>query len=260
LAPLWSLANGAGLRRAALIGTLVSCAALGVLSPWLYRNHRQFGSWTDLSSTGGINFYLGNNRDAFGDYQHPKVVMERLGPDAPYNSSHAYRLAWEDMRAHPVLAVRHAAQKVTYFLALETDGALWNLKGYRGGVPLLTTLILLALANVSYVLLVCGVALGVVIRPPDGPWSSMSYFVAVYLLLMAVVYIGDPRYHFPLIPFAALVVARVIVRDVPLLREGLRRHDAWAQRCLRRWVLASGLLVSLMVGNLWLKYLETQAI
>ena len=93
LTPLWYLANGAGARRAGALGAAVSMAALVVLSPWLIRNHREFGSfWTDLSSTGGYSFYAGNHRDAFGGDAHPAAVTDRLRMGTRYDSPRGYRL------------------------------------------------------------------------------------------------------------------------------------------------------------------------
>ena len=256
LTSLWYFGNGAGARRAAVLGTAVLCAALAVLSPWLIRNRREFGTWTDLSSTGGYNFFIGNRREAFGGYANPPGVADCLKDGTRYSSSRGYRLGWEAIRAQPVLAVRRAVQKVTYFFALETDGVLWNLKGVAARVPLVTTLALLALANTAYVLVTSGCILGLLSPGPDRAFVTLFYFVGGYLLLMAVAFIGDPRFHFPLVPFAALICCKAILRDGPQLRLALRRGDAAARQRLRLWMLLNAVFVLLMLGNLWLKYLE----
>ena len=161
------------------------------------------------------------------------------------------------IRAQPVRALRHAVQKVSYFFALETDGVLWNLKGVPGRVPLLVTLALLALANVAYVLVAGGCLLGLLNPWADRAFTSAFYLYGGCLLLMVVAFLGDPRYHFPLVPFAALVFGKAILQDGPDLRLGLRRGDAAARRRLKHWTILGGVLILLMVGNLGLKYLES---
>lgn len=260
LVPLWYAANGIRLRRALLLGGLVSCAALAVVSPWLARNHHLSGTWTDVSSTGGYNFLIGNDRAAFGGYAHAADLKERLRAGAGYDWSRGYRLGWEAVRAAPVAAARRALQKISYFFALETDGVLWNLKGLRAPVPLAATATLLVLANVAYVLVVSGCLLGMLSPSPHRAATTLFLVVSSYVLLMTVVFVGDPRYHFPLVPFAALMFGKALLYDGPELRDGLRRGEPAARRRLTQWTILNAAFVLLLLGNLWLKHLEAQTL
>jgi hypothetical protein len=74
---------------------------------------------------------------------------------------------------------------------------------------------------------------------------------------MAAVFVGDPRYHYPLMPLAALLFARACLVDGPELRAGLRTGDPAVRRRARQWTVLVAVFGGLLLSNLWLKYLES---
>jgi 4-amino-4-deoxy-L-arabinose transferase-like glycosyltransferase len=55
--------RGAGLRRAALF----SIVALATIAPWTVRNAGVHQRFVPIASSGGVNFWIGNHREAVGD-------------------------------------------------------------------------------------------------------------------------------------------------------------------------------------------------
>jgi 4-amino-4-deoxy-L-arabinose transferase-like glycosyltransferase len=254
--PAWYIANGVGPKRVLLLGGLIAGTALVVISPWLARNHDLTGSWTDLSSTGGYNFLLGNYPGAWGGYRPVPELAAEAPTSGHFDPSLAYRRGLEEIRVHPVDAMRRAVQKISYFFALETDGVLWNLKGLRSPPPLWVTLVLLSLANVAYVTVASGCVLGLLGPWPNRALPSLFLTITGCLVLIAIIFVGDPRYHFLLMPSAALIFAKALLHDGPRLWDGLRRRDRGAQSRLRYWMMVNAALALLMLGNIWLKHLE----
>ena len=256
--PFWYIHNGQAVRRAARHSSLIACGVLIVLGPWMIRNYRLFGGWAEISSTGGYNFLLGNSPGALGGYLRVPGINPQMRSDGAEDWSHGYRSGWETIRRQPAAAVARTIQKISYFLALETDGVLWNLKGLRSPVSIGATLALLALANLAYLALTCICLLALLIPAREHAFTSLLWLLAGYLLLMAAVFVGDPRYHFPLVPFAALVVSSTLLNDAPNMLAAVRGGQPAARRQLAAWSALMVLFGLLLVGNLWLKRLEVQ--
>lgn len=254
---LWYAANGASIRRAAWLGGLLILGMLVVVGPWLARNHRVLGRETEVSSTGGYNFLLGHYPGALGGYFGDPGLKHQLSNNGRYDGGLGYRLGWRAVRSDPFAAVRRVPQKLSYLFALETDGVLWNLKGLPSAVPLAATLALLAAANLGYLLVGAGSLLALTSPSRNTRLASLTEYTVAYVALMAAIFIGDPRHHYPLIPLAALLFGRACLVDGPELLSGLRGRDPAARRQARSWAVLVAVFGGLMTGNLWLKHLES---
>ena len=258
IVPAWYAVNGLRARRALGLGALTACAALAVLSPWLARNHREFGTWTEVSSTGGYNFLLGHHPLALGGYAGAPDLKRQLLTGSRVDGPRGYRIGWEAIRASPFAAFARAVQKTSYLVALETDGVLWNLKGLPSRPSMAGTLTLLAIANLAYVLVVSGCLLGLAGTPGHRPFTTLFGFIAVYVLVMAMTFVGDPRYHYSLIPFAAIFFSKALLQDGPVLLAAWRAGEPISRVQWRRWIIPTVIAGLLMLGNLWLKHVEVQ--
>jgi len=255
----WLRWQGRSWRSAASrVVLLVGFGALGVL-PWLVRNRVAFGEWT-LSAAGGQNFWAGNYPGAFGGYVWPSWVDAAIFDGAEYSSSEAYRQGLRAIAAAPLLAVVRGAAKLSFFFGPETDGVMWNLKGIRGGASDLATVALVGAANLVYGVTVVLALLAVCARWRSPAFTSLVIIVTAYLGLVSMVFVSDPRYHFPLVPLAAVLAAEGFVNVLPVLRDGLGSGSSQARVQLRSWLLLSLLFGVLVVGNLVVKYCEISAL
>ncbi len=240
-------------RRALVLALLVSAAALAVISPWLARNHQLTGRWTVISTTGGFNFWIGNHPGAFGGYAFSRDILPALRDGGGRESSHGYRLGFQSIRNNPLEALARGARKISYFFALETDGVLWNLKGVSPPPSLPLTLALLALANAAYIVTLAFTVLGLLNVPRRHPLGALFLAITAYLLLITIAFIGDPRYHFPLVPIAVIFAAKALVLDLP----GLLHHK---NHRLRAWTAATAGFLILIAANLAVKLTEMKAL
>lgn len=242
-----------GLRRRALVQTLlVGCGTLAAISPWLARNHDLTGRWTVVSTTGGYNFWIGNHPGAFGGYAYSREILSALrdGDDL----SHGYRLGVEAILNRPMEAAVRMVRKASYFLALETDGVLWNLNGLPARPALPVTLALLGAANAGYVVVLALAVLGMLTTARGHPLGSLFLVISGYYVLIALAFFGDPRHHYPLLPVATIFAARAVVQDLPAILERKNR------RLLVVWAVIVAGFLALMAANVMIKMAEMKAL
>jgi 4-amino-4-deoxy-L-arabinose transferase-like glycosyltransferase len=255
--PLWQLWQGPHPRRGVVRAALLMFGAVLVLGPWAFRNHQVLGRWS-LSSTGAHNFLLGNHADALGGYRRPPTLRLNRDLSERAETKSGYRRGWEDIRRYPGRSLVRTVQKVTYLFALETDGVMWSLLGRPAPASRPVLMGLLALANSAYVFLVTGTLLGLLSGMPGRSFRTYFLVQAGCLVAVCMIYVADPRYHFALVPFASLFLARAIVVVWPSLSEGLRRGEPSARRLALRWAGLTAVFAVLMMANLALKAIESR--
>ncbi len=256
LLPVWYVRQGRSLRTA-LKGTgVVVLMLLVIVTPWMFRNHRVSGAW-EIASSGGHNFWIGNNPKALGGYVRPPDLDQPLWDGEHLDFSRGYRLGLAAIVAEPEKAALRFLQKVTYFFALETDGLLWNLKGFDRPWPTWIIVSLLGLVNVSYVAVVGGCVLALI---TDFRSAFPSFFglLTLYLVTISMAFVGDPRYHYPLLPLAAILGSKAWMDEMPALWVGLRSDERWARIKAVRWAAIMCVFTVLIIVNLYLKGVEAR--
>ncbi len=122
LAVLWIAWDG---RRRAdgwrKVAALIVLAASVVLLPWVAYNLRTHGAWILTSTNGGLNFWIGNNPNATGEYIHPGALDPELTASMaplpePLRDRAYYRQGEAFIRQNPGAFLKLAGQKLLYFL------------------------------------------------------------------------------------------------------------------------------------------------
>ena len=234
---------------------LVAFGTLLTVGPWVLRNHAVTGAWFTISSTGGDNFWAGNYPGSLGGYAHPRQINEQVRWGTGDDEAREYSLGLHAIAQQPARAFLRVFQKASYFFALETDGALWNLKGFRQP-PLLLAVVLLGLANAAYLLVVTFAVLGIIRTPARHPLLSLFLLLTGYLVLVTIVFFGDPRYHYALLPLALIFAVKGWLDGLPWLRKPFDIKDQQRRRQLAMWGAVVGCYLLLIAVNLVLKFLE----
>ena len=241
----WLRADDAWRRLPRLVGQSVlvlGVAALTVM-PWTMRNHAQLGHWIAVSTNGGFTLLTGNNDSATGDYTpaDPEVValMARTDLDEVTRDAEAKRLGMAWIKAHPGRFVALAPRKLAR-LWLPDGEAEW---AYQAAAPSYARFVLLyravRVANQAYyALLMLGFAAALVVvtirRRAEGrhwvDWWLLPWGVAAYPSLIAVVFSGQSRFHYPAMPFVCLATGWLLA-------------EAWQARAsskpaLAPWIVA----------------------
>jgi 4-amino-4-deoxy-L-arabinose transferase-like glycosyltransferase len=96
------------------------------LLPWMAYNFTTLGQVRLTSTNGGLNFWIGNNPKATGEYLHPttidsQAVLRAADLSEPARDRYFYRLGWEHIRAAPLDFLGRSGRKLVYFLLFRPD-------------------------------------------------------------------------------------------------------------------------------------------
>jgi 4-amino-4-deoxy-L-arabinose transferase-like glycosyltransferase len=197
---------------AAVVALIVIAASI---VPWGIRNACAFGSFAPTTTSGGANLWMGNNPETVGGYM---PYPEQLG--ATMNEAqidqHLAAIAKSYIRQHPGRFVVRTLVKLVRLHERETIGVHWNEEGivrrFGGKVFLPLKIVSTGFWWLALAFGVAGVALLLVERGVLAVLVEPAVLIwAYFALLHAVIVIGD-RYHFPSIPFIAILAAFAIVR------------------------------------------------
>lgn len=222
----WRRLPGAVMRMALLFAV----AGLTV-APWTLRNHRELGEWIVVSTNGGFTLLTGNNDTATGDYTPDdpavKALMARnLGEVATDAEAKRLGLAW--IKANPGRFISLMPAKAAR-LWLPDGEAMW---AYEGGAPAFSRHRQLFWAvryanQAYYVLLMLGFVAAFVTfamtrwrkREQLVDWWLLPYGIAAYPTVIALVFSGQSRFHYPVMPFVCMACGGLLAMLLTRNRE-----------------------------------------
>ena len=192
---------------AAVKAALTLLIAVLLIAPWSIRNTRLLGSFVQISTNGGVNFWEGNNPDSDGS----TVPL----PSAVMNMNEALRdrylgaLAKAYIKDHPGKFVVRTLSKAVRLYSHESIGVYWNKSGLqsRFGDGVFAPLKLF-----SSFYWACALMLGlgglISLVRQVGPLKALFHPAVAFWLYFTAVYaitVIQDRYHFAAVPFIALL-------------------------------------------------------
>ncbi len=194
-----------------LRGVLVLGAAALVIAPWTLRNHRELHAWVAVSTNGGITLLTGNNDSARGGYTPDDPLVRSIDgmkySDEVRYDAQARTLAVDWIVSRPLRFVALAPLKVWHLWGPDGEGQ-WAYEtgswAFRAAPQ--AFLIVRAINQVWYWLLLAAFAMAplrIARRRID--WWLVPYAVALFPTIIAVVFSGQSRFHYPAMPFVCLV-------------------------------------------------------
>ncbi|MFM5908670.1 MAG: glycosyltransferase family 39 protein [Novosphingobium sp.] len=207
-----------GIPRAAGQFVLLIALAAAVVTPWTLRNRDVLGHAVAVSTNGGLTLLTGNNDSADGGFVEKDPAVQQLYARAlpeVAEDAEAKRLGLGWIASHPARFAALLPLKAVKLWA--TDGeAQWayelGMKDYARHDRLFDAI---RWANQIYywLLLAAFAAAAVVIvrrRMKSGErlidWWLLPYGIAAYPTAIALVFSGQSRFHFPVMPFVCLTV------------------------------------------------------
>jgi hypothetical protein len=198
-------------------------AAIVVMSPWLIRNQSVFGEFVFVSTNGGDNLLIGNHEGADGRYKNPDAAgLERAeGMSEPARDKAARAAAFAYMTDHPLRTIRRWPRKLKLTFMTGTDAAYWGFQKTAGELTIpgagsdkqqFKSFRRTSQDFVKW--LMWALALGVVtafaanwMKRPGAAFPALPIVMICYAGALGLVFFGNPRFAFPVIPFIAMSAA-----------------------------------------------------
>lgn len=185
--------------------------ALGVtallLTPWAMRNNALFGEPVLVSANFGANLWMGNNPASTGGYMPlPEIeTANEVTRDAYFKQE-----AISFIRANPGHYLWLCMQRIGLSFDRETIGVSWNQQSLpqeaQGPIKIVSS---------AYWFMVLGlslIGLGLFLRESLARIFDPLVVAPALFAAVAILVVGQDRYHMPMMPFIAIFAAFAITR------------------------------------------------
>lgn len=210
----WSLH---ALKPAIIRALAVSAIMLAVVSPWTLRNYTVFGEFILVSTNGGQSLLAGNNPSVVGDYRHDfsdkDPVFKQVGfsvDDQVAADKRAGQLAKQWILENPGAFIGLMPKKFFRLWGPDGEGE-W---AYQAGTPWYDQQAkwfrLARVINQAYYFFLLGAfafAIWKLWHTPAKPKLYYGLVIAAYFTFISLVFSGQSRYHFPVMPFVIAYAA-----------------------------------------------------
>jgi hypothetical protein len=183
-----------------------------LIAPWAYRNYQLFGEVVLISTNGGPVFWMGNNPDSKGECMPlPDIEFDSEVERAKYLKEQAI----EHIKAEPLIFLKRMTKRLIDYYRSENIGIVWNLGGLKK-INADATLLPLKLLSSGYWMLILVLAIYGLwqLFKIEGLWQTITatpiFALLGYFTVLHVIIASGDRYHFPIIPFLAMLAAYAV--------------------------------------------------
>jgi 4-amino-4-deoxy-L-arabinose transferase-like glycosyltransferase len=177
-------------------------AVILAITPWLYRNYKQFGVWK-LSTNSGINFWMGANPQATGYYYMPPAPPFDF-KDEVETERQAWQLGWKFVKENPLDYLRLGLIKEAMIFGFDYGYILPGLTEKPSYGQLVWAILGQAMWWVIFFF--GGVKVALILfdsRKRGAAGSFLPLWTLFYWAAVHFFFIGVDRYHHPVVPFFA---------------------------------------------------------
>lgn len=200
-------------------GLVLAAFAATVVVPWSFRNYREMGAVIAVSTNGGITLLTGNNGTAEGGFTPGDPVVQALEQRSDLGEverdAEAKRLAVQWIGENPGRFMGLMPLKFARLWGPDGEAQWAYETGYAGYARHAGVFRMARIVNQAYyfallaLFVLAAVATLRRIRRERSrlvDWWLLPYGIALYPSLIAVVFSGQSRFHFPAMPFVCLAV------------------------------------------------------
>jgi hypothetical protein len=197
--------------RAALVYTAIAV----VVAPWTVRNYLVFGEFVLISTNGGGTLLSGNNPSASGDYTENDALVKQVPNDVAgqiANDRLATSLAFKWIRNNPIDFAILIPRKIWRLWAPDGESEWSYQAGYKKYDEYWTVFRAIRVLNQAYYIILIGLMLLSAVyfvrqHITMSPYVITGYALFAYFTAISIVFSGQSRFHFPLMPWVAMYAA-----------------------------------------------------
>lgn len=191
--------------------SMVFLFAILTILPWTVRNYLVFHSLVPLSTSGGINFYIGNNPEATAEYRFvlpSGAIWNKPSPNGRTEIETArlcYREAIKFIRDHPKTFFLQTARRVYQ---------LWGPPFYKVSITGSKSELafrLIWLAQYLLIFILSFILVPFLFKKEIGAWT-MPYLMILLLSAPYFFTLASSRFRLPLIPFMVILASGALIR------------------------------------------------
>jgi len=204
---LHAMFRQAGIGRSVLAAGIVAVVMMAVVLPWSLRNERVMGSFVLMSTNGAANLWMGNHPGSSGGY-HP-LPKDVDGLSEIERSKVLKQRAMDHIRDEPMTFAKRIVIRTIRTHDRESIGAVWNEPGLEGRFGSISVTLSKWGATFYWwgVLVLAGVGCVISAKKVGLLWTlgSLPILAWFYFASVHAVIVYQDRYHFPSIPFIAML-------------------------------------------------------
>ena len=214
-------------RFIAISGALYVACVL-VIAPWTLRNYSVFGTFVLVSTNGGMALYNGNNPLANGDVVPNDLIPEELRPRPATQMAQDLQardaaLRW--ITANPGRVLSLLPKKIWRLWAPDGESEWGFQAGYAGYDEHYLLFRGIRAINQAFYFVIGMLFLGAQVilftgRAVRTPWTWIIPTLVLYTTVISMIFSGQSRYHFPVMPWIMMAAAWFILH----LRSSLERQ------------------------------------
>ena len=200
-----------------------------LIAPWSLRNHHLFGEFVLISTNGAPVLWMGNNPNSDGGY----MPLPEIEFSSEVERSHYLKKqAFDHIRAEPILFIKRCLIRLVDYYKSETIGVHWNKAGITQSLGEKWLKPLKVQSTLYWSIILILALFGIYQLHRTNEWKKtyietpilplIAYFTVIHMIIAS----GD-RYHFPIIPFLAMLsgyfVATIHYKLSPFFKHEAKR-------------------------------------
>lgn len=189
--------------------------------PWQWRNYRIHHHWGIIALNGGVTFFHSNTPRGIQQIPPLKTRLLREGYSEYEMDRWFYRKGWENIKRHPFWVIKNIVtfKLRRFFSFLDQEWlAQYNLKKTSRKIEHknLVFHLIVYISVAGYSLLFLAFLYGLLTSGKFNLFQMLCAMIIIYWIISVIIFHGNPRYRYPLIPlyayFAALGITRLAKR------------------------------------------------
>ncbi len=206
-------------QQIAKVAVVYAAMAIAIV-PWTVRNYEVFGEFVLISTNGGGTLLSGNNPTAWGDYTEDDPLVKSVPNDVAgqvANDRLAKTLALKWIHEHPGAFLALVPKKIwrlwapdgeaewSYQAGFKYYDRYWQIFRMVRGFNQIYYACLIILFAISFVYYVR-------YRGNVPAYAITGYVLAAYFTAISIVFSGQSRFHYPLMPWVAIYASWTIIQ------------------------------------------------